>query len=108
MANQGQNRVLWIIPQHSVFVKTFNRKKCCIFKQNDNQKGGAMMKVKYVENINETDNRFYKKPCKSKAQELEKEGAKHLLLSELETDETDETDDEKPTSDDKENPSEKR
>lgn len=54
------------------------------------------MKVIYVENINETDNQFYKKPCKSKAQEIEKEKAKHLLLSELETDETDKTDDNKP------------
>ena len=66
------------------------------------------MKVIYVENINESDNKFYHKLCKSKAQELEKERAKHLLLSELETEETDETDDEKPTSDDKEKPSEKR
>ena len=108
MANQGQNRVLWIIPQHSVFVKSKKTKKCCIFKQNDNQKGGAKMKVIYVENINETDNQFYKKPCKSKAQEISKEKAKHLLLSELETDETDETDEKEPTSDDKEKPSEKR
>ena len=51
------------------------------------EKGGAMMRVIYVENVNETNNRFNHKPCKNKAQEVEKKKTKKLLLSELETNE---------------------